>query len=138
LAGVAAVLVDREIGQITIRKLVAVHDSRALNPMILEGQLHGAIANGLGGVLFEGFEYDEQRNLLTSTYMDCLPISAMEMPELILLILDHIETPSPFTVLGAKGSGEGEQFCSQCFSPTPSTTPFGLSASRSLLRVSVG
>jgi 2-furoyl-CoA dehydrogenase large subunit len=92
-------------GQIAIRKLVLVHDSgRALNPMILEGQLQGAIANGLGGALFEGFEYDEQGNLLTSTYMDYLPISAMEMPD---LTLDHIETPSPFTVLGAKGSGEG-------------------------------
>jgi len=105
LAGVAAVIVDRETGQIAIRKLVVVHDSgRALNPMILEGQLQGAIANGLGGALFEGFEYDEQGNLLTSTYMDYLPISAMEMPD---LTLDHIETPSPFTVLGAKGSGEG-------------------------------
>jgi Aerobic-type carbon monoxide dehydrogenase, large subunit CoxL/CutL homologs len=105
LAGVAAVLVDRETGQVTIRKLVVVHDSgRALNPMILEGQLHGAIANGLGGALFEGFEYDDQGNLLTSTYMDYLPISTMEMPD---LILDHIETPSPFTALGAKGSGEG-------------------------------
>ncbi|MDJ0273597.1 MAG: xanthine dehydrogenase family protein molybdopterin-binding subunit [Nitrososphaerota archaeon] len=105
LAGVAAVVVDAETGQIGVKKLVVVHDAgRAINPLILEGQVHGAVANGLGGALFEGFEYDEDGNLLTSTYMDYLPISATEMPE---LILDHMETPSPFTVLGAKGSGEG-------------------------------
>ncbi|MCS7094463.1 MAG: xanthine dehydrogenase family protein molybdopterin-binding subunit [Thaumarchaeota archaeon] len=105
LAGVAAVVIDKETGAVDLRRLVVVHDSgRALNPMILEGQLHGAVVNGIGGALLEGFEYDQEGNLLTSTFADYLPISATEVPE---LRFGHMETSSPFTPLGAKGSGEG-------------------------------
>lgn len=105
LAGVAAVVVDKETGEIQLRRLVVVHDAgTVLNPLILEGQVHGAVVNGLGGALLEGFEYDTDGNLLTSTFADYLPISALEVPD---LKVDHLETPSPFTVLGAKGSGEG-------------------------------
>ncbi|MEM2651267.1 MAG: xanthine dehydrogenase family protein molybdopterin-binding subunit [Candidatus Caldarchaeum sp.] len=105
LAGVAAVLVDGSTGAIEVKRLVVVHDSgRAINPLILEGQVNGALVNGLGGALLEGFEYDLDGNLLTSTFVDYLPISAAEVPE---ITLDHVEIPSPFTVIGAKGSGEG-------------------------------
>jgi len=105
LGGVAVVLLDPETGNVKVDKITIVHDSgRALNPMILDGQIQGAVVNGLAGALFEGFEYDENGNMLTSTYVDYLPISSADTPNFELLSL---ETYSPFTVLGAKGSGEG-------------------------------
>jgi len=105
LAGAAVVSVDTETGVIKVRRLAIIHDAgRVVNPLIVEGQVHGAAAHGLAGSLYEAFIYDENGQLLTSSFMDYLAITALEMPK---LELEHMETPSPFTPLGAKGCGEG-------------------------------
>ncbi len=75
-----------------------------INPMIVEGQVHGAAAHGIGGAFLERSQYDESGNLLTTTFSDYAPITSVNMPE---LKFDEIETPSPFTFNGAKGMGEG-------------------------------
>ena len=75
-----------------------------LNPLIVEGMVHGATAHGIGAALLEEFRYDDQGQLLTSTFMDYLKPTAMDVP---LIEVDRLEHPSPVTPLGAKGVGEG-------------------------------
>jgi CO/xanthine dehydrogenase Mo-binding subunit len=75
-----------------------------INPAIVEGQVYGATAHGLGAALMESCVYDPVGNLLTSTFSDYTPITAMNMPR---LKYGHIETPSPHSYSGAKGMGEG-------------------------------
>ncbi|MGZ4834016.1 MAG: xanthine dehydrogenase family protein molybdopterin-binding subunit [Terriglobales bacterium] len=77
---------------------------RAVNPRIVEGQVHGCTAHGIGAAIMETCAYDPAGNLLTSTFSDYTPITAVNMPR---LRYGHIETPSPFTFNGAKGMGEG-------------------------------
>lgn len=77
---------------------------RTINPLIVSGQVHGATAHGIGAALLENCAYDENGNMLTSTFSDYVPITAVNMP---ILRYGHIETPSPFTFNGAKGMGEG-------------------------------
>ncbi len=77
---------------------------RAVNPRIVEGQVHGCTAHGIGAAIMETCAYDPAGNLLTSTFSDYTPITAVNMPR---LSYGHIETPSPFTFNGAKGMGEG-------------------------------
>jgi 2-furoyl-CoA dehydrogenase large subunit len=97
--------VDRETCLPTILDYAVVDDcGRVINPTIVEGQVHGATAHGIGAALLESCVYDENGNLLTSTFSDYVPITSMNMP---LLRYDHLETPSPFTFSGAKGMGEG-------------------------------
>jgi CO/xanthine dehydrogenase Mo-binding subunit len=104
---VAMVDVDAETGVVTILKYAIAYDvGRAINPMIVDGQLVGALAQGIGGALFEDLVYDEQGQLLTTTFMDYLIPTAMEMPETTAIrILE--ETPTPLNPLGVKGAGEG-------------------------------
>lgn len=105
LAGAATVQIDIETGNVRVNKLVIVHDNgRILNPLIVEGQMLGGAAHGLAGSLYEHFVYNDDGQLLTSTFVDYLAITSVEMPE---VTLSHMETPSPFTPLGAKGCGEG-------------------------------
>jgi 2-furoyl-CoA dehydrogenase large subunit len=105
LAGAATVQIDIETGNVKVNKLVIVHDNgRILNPLIVEGQVIGGAANGLAGALYEHFVYSDEGQLLTNTFVDYLAITSVEMPK---VTLDHMETPSPFTPLGAKGCGEG-------------------------------
>ncbi len=105
LAGAAVVSVDPDTGAVKIRRLAIVHDAgRVINPLIVEGQLHGAALHGLAGALYEAFIYDENGQLLTSSFMDYLAVTALEMPN---IELSHMESPSPFTALGSKGCGEG-------------------------------
>jgi 2-furoyl-CoA dehydrogenase large subunit len=105
LAGAAIVEIDRGTFQISIKKLAMVHDSgTVLNAKIVKGQIDGAAAHGVAGALYEQFIYGEDGQLLTSTFADYMPITSVEMPD---LLLDHMESPSPFTPLGAKGCGEG-------------------------------
>ncbi len=105
LAGAAIVEVDSGTFQVSIKRLAIVHDSgTVLNSKIVKGQIDGATAHGVAGALYEQFAYGEDGQLLTSTFADYLPITSVEMPN---LILDHMESPSPFTPLGAKGCGEG-------------------------------
>jgi len=82
-----------------------VHDcGTEINPLIIEGQVHGATLHGIATALLEEFRYDDQGQLLTASFMDYLKPTTMEAP---LIESDHLETPSPFTPLGAKGVGEG-------------------------------
>jgi CO/xanthine dehydrogenase Mo-binding subunit len=104
---VAVVEVDPETGCVRVLKYAIAYDiGRAVNPMIVDGQIVGALAQGLGGALFEELVYDDQGQLLTTTFMDYLVPTAMEMPASTQVqILE--ETPTPLNPLGVKGVGEG-------------------------------
>ncbi len=101
---VAEVDVDIETGAVSVAHLVFAHDcGRALHPRIVEGQLMGGIAHGLGNALFEFMAYDESAQPLTTTLAEYLLITATEMPKVTIL---HMESPSPLNALGIKGVGE--------------------------------
>jgi carbon-monoxide dehydrogenase large subunit len=101
---VCVVEVDTETGMVTIPKYVAVDDcGPVINPAIVDGQLHGGIAQGIGQALYEEAVYDEDGNLVTGTMVDYLIPSAPEVPN---MILDRTETPSPTNPMGVKGIGE--------------------------------
>ena len=101
---VCVVEVDEETGSVELLKYVAVDDcGNQVNPMIVEGQVHGGIVQGIGQALFEEASYDEDGNLLTSTLADYLVPSAAEMPS---FDLGFTVTPSPSNPLGVKGIGE--------------------------------
>jgi carbon-monoxide dehydrogenase large subunit len=101
---ICVVEVDKETGDIDILKYVAVDDcGKQINPMLVEGQIHGGIVQSIGQAMYEEVVYDENGQLLTGTLMDyALPKAAM-IPR---LELDSTETPSPVNPLGAKGVGE--------------------------------
>jgi len=106
-SGMHAVIVetDPDTSEITILKYAVVHDCGTLiNPMIVEGQIHGGVAQGVGGALYERMAYDENGQLLNASFMDFLMPYATEVPESI--DIDHLETPSPLNPLGIKGAGE--------------------------------
>ena len=71
--------------------------------MVVEGQIHGGLAQGIGGALFERMVYDETGQLLSASFMDFLIPTAREIPS---PVIDHLETPSPLNPLGIKGVGE--------------------------------
>jgi len=104
---VALVEVDPETGQVALLRYAIAYDvGRAINPMLVEGQLVGGLAQGIGGALLEELAYDADGQMLTTTFMDYLLPTSMEMPEdLSIRILE--ETPSPLNPLGVKGAGEG-------------------------------
>jgi len=100
----AVVEIDRETHEVRILDYVVMHDcGRIINPTIVEGQLYGGFAQGLGGALYERIAYDEQGQLLNASFMDFLMPYATEVPE---PQLHHTETPSPNNELGVKGVGE--------------------------------
>jgi CO/xanthine dehydrogenase Mo-binding subunit len=102
---VAVVEVDRDTFIPRILDYVAVDDcGTVINPGIVEGQVYGATAHGIGAALLETCAYDEVGNMLTSTFSDYIPITAMNMPN---VKYGHIETSSPHSYSGAKGMGEG-------------------------------
>ena len=104
-AHVAIVEIDPETFEIRVRKYGVVHDcGHEINPMIVEGQVHGATVHGIAAALLEEFIYDENGQLMTSSFMDYLKPTAADMPD---IAGDRLETPSPFTPLGTKGIGEG-------------------------------
>ena len=97
--------IDPATGRVTIVKYVVVHDcGRELNPLIVEGMVHGSTVHGIGAALLEEFRYDAAGQLLTSTFMDYLKPTALDVPDIEVGRLEH---PSPFTPLGSKGVGEG-------------------------------
>jgi 2-furoyl-CoA dehydrogenase large subunit len=105
LADLAVVEVERETGVVRVLDYVTVHDAgRLLNPLLAEGQVRGGFAHGAGAALFERVVHDEDGNLLSGTLMDYLCPTGADLPP---LTIGHVETPSPFTTLGAKGLGEG-------------------------------
>ncbi|HVC85192.1 MAG TPA: xanthine dehydrogenase family protein molybdopterin-binding subunit [Solirubrobacteraceae bacterium] len=101
----AVVEVDDETGQVTILDYAAVDEcGRKVNPMIVEGQVHGATGHGVGAALYESFEYDADGQLLNSTFADYHAATSLDVPH---IRTGDIECPSPFTPNGAKGMGEG-------------------------------
>ena len=105
--GMHAVVVetDPETAEITILRYCVVHDCGTLiNPMIVEGQVHGGVAQGVGGALYERMVYDEYGQLLNASFMDFLMPYATRGARTIEI--DHLETPSPLNPLGVKGAGE--------------------------------
>ena len=100
----AVVEVDPENGEVQILKYVAVDDcGRVLNHYLVEAQVHGGLAQGIGQALFEEALYDEDGQLLSGTLMDYALPNAKMVPD---FVTDFIETPSPYNPLGAKGAGE--------------------------------
>jgi carbon-monoxide dehydrogenase large subunit len=96
--------VDEDTGAFRILRYVLVHDAgRIINPLLAHANLHGAIAQGIGGAVHEEIVYDEAGQPLTSTFMDYTMPTAVEM---LNVELGHEESLSPFTPLGAKGVGE--------------------------------
>jgi len=103
---VATVEVDPELGAVHLLRHVVVHDcGRLINPLIVEGQVHGGMAHGLSDALFEELRWDAIGQPLATSYMEYLLPTACEMPERIAV--DHVETPTPLNPLGVKGAGEG-------------------------------
>ena len=104
-ANAAIVEVDPGTGRVRVLRYVVVHDcGTVVNPMLVEGQVRGGIAQGLGGALGEELRYDERGQILTTTFMDYLVPGAADLPD---IEMEHQVTPSPFTPLGSKGCGEG-------------------------------
>src|SRR5438128_3717421 len=102
---IAMVEVDVETGHVTIDKFLVAEDAgRLINPMIVDGQIHGGVAQGIGNALLEEIIYDETGNILTTTLADYLPPTMREIPP---IELHHRETLSEKTITGAKGLGEG-------------------------------
>jgi aerobic carbon-monoxide dehydrogenase large subunit len=103
---IAVARVDRETGGVTVERFLVAYDiGRAVNPMLVEGQIAGGFAQGIGGALLEEFLYDEQGEPLSVNFADYLMPTAREVPTLDVLITQ--DTPSPLNPLGLKGAGEG-------------------------------
>src|SRR5881628_2245707 len=102
---VAQVEVDLGTGGVKLLRYVVAHDcGRVINPTIVEGQVHGGVAQGVGGALFEEMVYDETGQLLTGSLMDYAVPKADDLPPIETV---HLEFPSPRNPLGVKGLGEG-------------------------------
>jgi len=102
---VAVVEVDRATCRVSVLRYVVVEDcGRMVNPLIVDGQVHGGVAQGIGAALLEEIVHDEHGQLLSGTLMDYVVPSACEVP---WMEVHHIETPSPVTLGGFRGMGEG-------------------------------
>jgi carbon-monoxide dehydrogenase large subunit len=102
---VAVVEVDRETGRVALRRYALVEDcGPVINPMIVDGQIHGAVAQGIGEALLEAVVHGDDGQLLTATLMDYALPKAEDVPA---FEVGHLETPSPLTPGGVKGMGEG-------------------------------
>ena len=105
-SGVHAMIVevDPETMLIDVQKYVVVHDcGRVINPLILDGQIHGGVAQGIGNAFYEQLVFDEQGQLLTGSFMDYLLPTSLDVPS---IETGHEVTPSPLNPLGVKGAGE--------------------------------
>jgi len=101
----AVVEIDPDTGRVTVKRYAVVEDcGPVINPMIVEGQIHGAVAQGIGEALLEAVVYDADGQLLTATLMEYALPKADDLPA---LEISHLETPSPLTPGGVKGMGEG-------------------------------
>ena len=102
---ICALEIDRDTGQVRIERYVTAHDAGTLlNPALADGQIRGGFAQALGAALMEEFSYRDDGSFASGTFADYLVPTAVEVPEPLIA---HLETPSPFTPLGAKGIGEG-------------------------------
>ncbi len=105
-SGVHAMIVevDPETAIVDIKRYLVVHDcGTIINPMLVEGQIHGGVAQGIGNAFYEQLIYDEQGQLLNASFMDYLIPTASDVPPIETA---HRETPSPYNVMGLKGVGE--------------------------------
>ena len=105
-SGVHAMIVkvDPETFLVEIEKYVVVHDcGKMINPLILEGQIQGGVAQGIGNAFYEQLHFDTNGALLNASLMDYLLPTASDVPN---ILSEHIETPSPLNPLGVKGAGE--------------------------------
>ena len=109
---VAIVEIDKETGQVKLKRFVAVDDvGNIINPMIVDGQIHGGLAQGIGQALFEGTIYDKNGTLVNASYMDYAMPRADDLPS---FEIDRTVTPCPHNPLGVKGAGEAG-----CIGSTP-------------------
>jgi len=100
----AIIEVDPLTGDLRFVRYVVVHDCGVLiNPTIVEGQIHGGVAQGIGGAFYERLHFDDSGQLINASFMDFLMPTAVEVPDIEIA---HIETPSPLNPLGVKGVGE--------------------------------
>ncbi len=105
VADLAAVEIDKATGRIEIVKYVSVHDvGTMLNPMIVEGQINGGFAHGLGAALYEELVHDRAGNFVSGSFAEYLCPTAPEMPR---VDIGHVSTPTPVNATGAKGMGDG-------------------------------
>ena len=112
---IAVVEVDKETGTTKVKRFIAVDDvGNVINPMIVDGQIHGGLAQGIGQALFEGVEYDENGQIINASYMDYTMPRADDFP---MFELDRQVTPCPHNPLGVKGAGEAG-----CIGSTPAVT----------------
>ncbi|MFQ5865274.1 MAG: molybdopterin cofactor-binding domain-containing protein [bacterium] len=105
-SGVHAMIleIDPQTMMVGIKRYVVIHDcGKVINPMILEGQIHGGVAQGIGNAFYEQLVYDESGQLTNASFMDYLLPTATDVP---IIETDHIETLSPLNPLGVKGAGE--------------------------------
>ncbi|SDH43472.1 aerobic carbon-monoxide dehydrogenase large subunit [Nonomuraea jiangxiensis] len=105
-AGMHAAIVetDPDTAEIRVVRYAVVHDcGKLINPMLVEGQIHGGVAQGIGGALYERMVYDAHGQLVNASFMDFLMPYATEIPHVETA---HLETPSPLNPLGVKGAGE--------------------------------
>lgn len=124
---IAIVEVDAETGKVSLKRFIAVDDvGNVINPMIVEGQIHGGLAQGIGQALLEGAIYDDEGQLLNGSYMDYAMPRADDLPS---FEVDRKVTPCPHNPLGVKGAGEAG-----CIGSTPAVVnavmdalhPFGI------------
>jgi CO/xanthine dehydrogenase Mo-binding subunit len=105
-SGVHAMIleVDPETMLVTVRDYVVVHDcGKVLNPLLVDGQVHGGVAQGLGNAFYEELVFDDAGQLLNASFMDFLLPTSLDVPR---VKVGHLETPSPLNELGSKGAGE--------------------------------
>jgi CO/xanthine dehydrogenase Mo-binding subunit len=96
--------VDPETADVTIRRYVVVHDCGAvINPVVVEAQVQGGVAHGIGNSFYEQLIFDDNGQLMNASFMDYLLPTALDVPTVEMA---HIETPSPLNPLGTKGVGE--------------------------------
>ena len=102
---VAVIEVDIETGGIKLLDYIVAHDAgKLINPLLVDGQIHGGVAQGIGAALYEEIAYDGNGQLLSGSFMDYLLPGSMEVPKIKTV---HLESPSPLNPLGVKGLGEG-------------------------------
>ena len=105
IAHIAVIEVDLHTGEIKLLDYVVSHDAgKLINPMMVDGQIHGGVAQGIGGALYEEIVYDQNGQLLSGSFMNYLLPGSMEIPKIKTV---HLESPSPLNPLGIKGLGEG-------------------------------
>jgi carbon-monoxide dehydrogenase large subunit len=103
-AHAAVVTVDVETGAVEILDYLIAHDcGRVINPVVVEGQIQGGVAQGIAGALYEHLPYGPEGQPLAASFMDYLVPTASEIPD---MLIEHFESPAPETPLGVKGAGE--------------------------------